>query len=654
MRAAIDGSMEILPAVFASVLTTVMVFSIFFFIEGRIGEFMQSMATVVMATLLFSLIEAALVLPAHLASRKILMPIRSNNPILQKLISAYYWLKSIPERAIKFTRHKIYGRVLAWIILNKYVALAGVFAFIMMVLGAMQGGVIGRTFFPPIARDEVQLGLVMPPGTREHITEKQLRTIVDKALEVNQWFEEKNGIKNIIQNVTIEVGNGGGESGGHTGNIELELLGGEERGDIQYFTVEQAIRKKVGEVKDAEKFTIGSRGFFGKPVSLSIRSGDLSALDGFKEDLKAELRKFSELKDVTDNDVVGKREVQIELKDKAYSLGLTHGDISRQIRQGFFGQEVQRLQKGPDEVKVWVRYPETDRSNLGKLEEVKIKTMSGAEYPLTELVDYQIGRSSVTINHIDGMRELRVEADLVNKNDDAISIEENLRTDILPKLYAKYPGVRTGFEGQSRESNRFGGSTAAALPVVLAAMIILIALVFRSFSQAFLVFLMIPLAVFCAFLGHGIESVIQGKPVPVSILSLYGIFALIGIIVNDAVIFLDKFNRLLKSGLNIQSAAYEAGLARFRAIVLTSITTVAGLYPIIFEKSFQAQFLKPMAISVAYGVLFGTFFILLFFPALILIYNDIRRFLGSIKRGYLPTSESVEPAVEEQKRLQEI
>ncbi|MGB0838914.1 MAG: efflux RND transporter permease subunit, partial [Chitinophagales bacterium] len=390
-------------------------------------------------------------------------------------------------------------------------------------------------------------------------------------------------------------------------------------------------------------------------IEVSLLSDKKEELESFKQELKDQLNTYVVLKDITDNDVDGRREIQIKLTDKAYILGFTHSEISRQIRQGFFGEEVQRLQKGTDEVRIWVRYPPEDRKNIGKMEQLKIKTLTGAEYPLTDLVTYDIGRSVVNINHLDGRREIKIEGDLTDQDEDLQAIITELETDVIPVLQEKYPSVRYELGGQAQGGQELGSSLSTALPLALIAVIILIALVFRSFSQAFMVLPMIFIAVGCAALGHGIEDVLQGDvDVPVSILSIYGIIALVGIIVNDTVIFLDKYNLLLREGYTVKKAAYDAGIARFRPILLTSITTVAGLYPIILETSSQAQFLKPMAISIAYGVLFGTFFILWFFPVLILAVNDLRRLITGVKDGAIPTAESVEPTVVEKKKLKEL
>jgi multidrug efflux pump subunit AcrB len=506
-----------------------------------------------------------------------------------------------------------------------------------------------------IPLDFVQVSLVLPAGTRENITEEKLVDISTKVLKINGIIEKEKGVKNIVKSMRLDIGTsglsvggrgGGGESGSHTGSIFVELIEAESRGDVTDADVIKAIGQAVGNVPEAEKFIVGGSSFFGKAVSISLRSTNLEEIKAFKEELLAELRTFKKLRDITDSDVVGQREIQIKLKDKAYVLGLTHAEIARQIRQGYFGEEVQRIQKGKDEVKVWVRYTEEDRKSVGQLEDMRIKLPNGNEYPLADLVNYAPDRSVININHLDGGREIRVEGDIA---DLSVSVPEELgkvEKNVLPPLMKKYPSVSYTFEGQAKRSADVQDALGRNFPIALLITLILIALVFKSFSQALLIVPMMLVSVFCAFLGHGIEDFLQGSTfVPVSILSMFGILALLGVIVNDAVIFLDKFNRNIKSGQNIKKAIYEAGMARFRPIVLTSLTTVIGLYPIIFEKSFQAAFLKPMAISVAYGVLFGTIFILLTFPAIVLVVNDLRRGFAFLMKGYWKTPEQVEPSM---------
>lgn len=644
-RAAIDGATEVLPAVFASITTTMLFFSLLFFIQGRTGDIIKEMAIVVIGCLAFSLIEATLVLPPHLALSK----------ALQRKKSGFGGLKMFQDirnginKGLDFVRFKVYGAILKFSLRFRYFSVAVMLVFCITVVGMMRGGIIPFTFFPPIDGDEVSVSLVLPPGTTENITEDVLRDIEAKIWLLNDSLSEgREDGEQVILSTKIDIGSAEGETGGHTGKIEVQLLDGETRG-ISSSLIGNHIREAVGVIPNAQKFTVGGFGGFGKPVSVNMTSGNAEQLEQAKVWLKEQLQTLPTLKDITDNDVLGKRELQIELKPKAYLLGLDHNEISTQIRQGFFGQEIQRIQKGPDEVKIWIRYPEEDRLTLGQLEQMRIKTMTGEEYPLMELIDYTIERGVVVINHFDSKRQILVEASLKDESQPAQPILEEIQANIVPEMQAKFPSVMVDFQGQSEQSAKFMGSLMKMAPLFLVISILLITLVFRSWVQAvFLVMLpLIPMGILCGIFGHWFHDK------PISILSNFGLIALCGIIINDAVVFLSKFNSNIKEGMSVEDAAFTAGVERFRPIMLTSITTVLGLYPLILGKSLQAQFLIPMAISVAYGVLFGTLFIIVCYPALIMVVNDIRRGLNWIYTGgEWASRESVEPAMREQMSLE--
>ena len=449
----------------------------------------------------------------------------------------------------------------------------------------------------------------------------------------------------------------GTELGAHAGSLKVTFRD-MEGSPISTSQISERIRKIIGKVPEAEKLNIGGRNRWGSPLSISLMGKDLDELNLAKDFLKTELSGISDLKDITENTSVGKREVQIKLKPKAYFLGLSQAEIANQLRYGFFGGQAQRLQSGKDEIRVWVRYPQSDRLHIGQLENVKIKTMAG-EYPLMELVDYTIERGPVSIKHFNAAREIRIDAALVDLYAPVPPILERVNKEILPRLEANYPGVSIMYQGQQRDGGDAQKEMMKYFAIAFAIMIILIMLHFKSFSQSFIIILIIPLGWLGSVWGHGIEGF------PVSILSAWGMVALSGVIINDSVVFLAKYNGLLLEGLSIKEAVYKAGISRFRPILLTTITTVAGLYPLILEQSFQAQFLIPMAISLAYGVFFGTAFILLFFPPMILVLNELKRYYIGFRRmigrlvsgievfdgNLLPNELEVEPSVRDSKRI---
>ncbi len=641
--AAIDGTMEMVPSVFTSVTTTMIAFLPLLFLDNN--GFTGEMAIVVIACLGFSMIEAFFVLPAHLASERILSR-RKNQE------SVYARFRSSMEGIIEWLRSKLYARMLRFLIEWKWVSFTFPMVFFFVTIGLFRGGFINSSFFPVPPADDINLDIKLKPGTRENVTEEFLRAFQDSVWVTHREIQEEYGFQDsVISTVDLVVGNSSSrESGSHIGRLGINFENLDAK-NISAFEISERIRKKIGPVPEAETFTLGSVNYFGKPVAISLKSSDIDELESAKTELKDKLAEISAIKDISDNASIGQREIELELKPLAYLLGLTQQDITKQIRQGFFGEEVQRLQIGTDEVKVWVRYPEEDRLSITQLETMKVKMADGAEYPLTELADYDIGRGVIAINHFNGKREVRITADLASKTQSLPDVLEKISADVMPPLLSKYPGLDFTYEGQSSRGAREFGSLLQVGPIILILLVLTITLNFRSLYQTMLIFSLIPIGVICAMFGHWVEGAVFYYSI-----SGYGILALSGVIINDAVVMLDRFNRNIKEGMAIKEAAFQAGVARYRAIILTSLTTVAGLYPLILETSFQAQFIIPMAISLAWGVLLGTFFILSFFPVFILVFNDIRVVFYRMARyiirgdGSKPSNEEVEPAMIEHRR----
>jgi len=404
------------------------------------------------------------------------------------------------------------------------------------------------------------------------------------------------------------------------------------------FDISSRIRQKIGQLPEVSKLTVGGINRWGSPVAISLLGKNQKELAQAKEFMEEKLDNYADLKNLTDNNPDGKQEVQIQLKPAAYFLGLSQSQIATQIRQGFFGGQAQRLQDGKDELRVWVRYPKEDRLNIGQLEDMKIKTLSG-DYPLTELVDYKLERGPVSIQRYNGSREIRIEADLFDPYASVPPILTKIEDEIISQINIQFPGVDIEYQGQQKSSSESVAQIQQLFTLSFVIIILLLIIHFRSLTQAAIILMMIPLAFLGAAWGHGIHGH------PISILSAWGMVALSGVIINDAVVFLAKFNSNLLEGMKVEDAVYDAGLARFRAILLTTVTTTVGLFPIILETSFQAQFLIPMAISLAYGVLVGTGFILSFFPALLLVLNDIKFWIKRKTSKTEIVAEDVEPAI---------
>lgn len=632
--AAVDGTMEVLPAVITSIATTVVAFSPLFFVQGQF-EFLYDMAFVVSISLIASLFEAFFVLPAHLSSPKILREKKTENPVRAYL-----------TKVIDFMKLRLYGTVLKFLIRWRIIFSVAPIVLIFITMGLFQGNFIKATFFPSIPFDSFNVEIAFTPGSGEKRTAEFLKRFEEQVWEVEAELKKEHG-RDFIKNTFLNVGSAfsGQENGTHAGQINV-FFHDMESAPISSFEIASLVRKKIGVIKEAKQFKIGGGNRWGSPVSISLLGRNLDELSQAKVLLKEQLGNMPELQNITDNNAAGKQEILLKLKPMAYFLGMNQMAIAGQVRSGFFGSQAQRLQSGKDELRVYVRYPKEDRMNVGRLEQMKIKTPAG-NYPLTELVDYTIERGPTSVKHFNGKREVRVDADTEDPYEPVPPLLQKIERDIIPAIKANFPGVEIKYQGQAKESAESGQQIAKYFGIAFIVMIFMLVLHFGSLSQALMVIAMIPLAWMGAMWGHGIE----GKPV--SMLSAWGMVALSGVIINDAVVFLSKFNSNLREGMKVEDAVYDAGLARFRAIVLTTITTTVGLYPLILERSFQAQFLIPMAIALAYGVLVGTGFILIYFPVAILLVNDTKRLVTWVWTGKHPKAEDVEKAVINMRREEE-
>lgn len=638
VQAALDGTMDVLSSVFTSVLTTIVAFGFLLFVGGEMAM-MEEMAFSVIACLGFSLIEAFLILPSHLASKKILAPTN---------IGWYQNIRGGIEGVIEKIR-SVYGKLIRKIVFKYRWFVWGPLVFIFIIIGLISSNVIKTAFFPSIPFNDIQVDVSYKPGEREMRTEATMLYLQDLVFEYADSLENEFG-EEIISNITTTVGNAQriGETGTHAGSLRITV---EEQDHISVVDISNHINDMIPKdtMETFEKFAVGGDGPFGYDLSLSVQSKSRKEIGEAALWLKEKIKSFPEVKDVVDNAGAGNREIQLELFDKAYALGLDEAQIITQIRQGFFGDEVQRLIIGRDEVKVWARYPMDERNDFGDLDNMKIKTAFGQEFPLSTLANYSISRGSVTINHIDGDQEVRVYGSLYD-SELAASLNSKLSREVFPELKKKFPSTEVVVKGQAEKAADSASRLGIAFGLGVLLIMIILSLNFGSFYQARLILMVIPIGIFSALLGHGIVGI------PFSMFSFWGVIALVGILVNDAVVMLDQYNKGLKEGLSTKEAVIQAGKFRFRPVILTSITTVVGLYPLILEKSFQAQFLIPMAVSVAYGVLFGTLFLLLFFPPLIMYFNDMRRARFWLWRGgkEAPNSIEVEPVYKIAKRAQEV
>ena len=628
VQAAIDGTLEVMPAIVSAILTTLVAFSTFFFLDGRVGEFFGEAAVIVILTLGISLVEALIILPSHVAHSKALTKEQKT-----------YWFNAQADRFISWMRDDVYGPFLKFFLHNRFLGFAIPITMLILTVGSIGGGIIRFTFFPQIASDRVTITLKMPQGTNEVVTDSIISAIETAAWKVNDDFTAKQTTgESVMENIVKRVG-----PGTSTASLNINLLPGEKR-DFPSFAISSAIYDEVGNIPGAESVEYGSGGNFGgKPISMALLSENIEELKAAKVMMKDYLQSNALLKDIQDNDPAGIKEIKISLKESAYAMGFQLNDVISQVRSGFFGFQAQRFQRRRDEIKVWVRYDKETRSSIKNLDDMRIVTPSGLRVPLSEVANYEIKRGEISINHLNGKREIRIEGDLKNPKTSATEIMADVKAEMLPVIKANFPNVTPVFEGQNREAQKTTGSAGKILPIIIFLIFVIIAFTFRSFSQPLLLLLMVPFSLIGVAWGHWIHDF------SINILSFLGIIALIGIVVNDGLVLIGKLNTYLKDGMRYDDALLAAGKSRFRAIFLTSITTVAGLTPLIFETSRQAQFLIPMAIAIAYGIILATFLTLLMLPLMLSTGNQIKVWGKWLWTGTKPDKEDVERAIKELK-----
>ncbi len=641
IQAAIDGTMEVLPAIVSAVITTILAFSTILYLDGRIGDFFSEVSVIVILTLVVSLIEALIILPAHIAHSKALVKItKKEKEQIKGIDKIFLKLRKFNEygdRFMKYLRDNMYSPILKFALKQRFITFSILMAVMILTFGAFMAGVIKSAFFPSMESDVVSITLVMPEGTNPKVTDSIITLIEDASWRVNEAFTKRQtDNKQVVQNTVKNVGPGNNKA-----SLTVNLLPGEER-DFSSPELTNAIRNEVGHVYGIELLTFGSgRNFGGSPVSVSLLGYNTAELKAAKTELRSYMEDNPQLADITDTDPEGIKEINIELKSSAYALGLNLREVMSQVRSGFFGLQAQRFQRGQDEIRVWVRYDRSNRESINDLDEMRIKTPSGLRVPFGEIATYEIKRGEESIRHLDGLREIQVNADLENPKDSPTEILSEIRQEIMPQILSKYPTIKASYEGQNREANKLLKSAKTAVPVVIFLIYVVIAFTFRSYSQPFLLILMIPFSIIGVAWGHWIHGF------PINISSMLGIIALIGILVNDGLVLIGKFNLLLVEGMPYNEALYEASRNRFRPIFLTSLTTIAGIAPLLLEKSRAAQFLQPMAISIAYGIFMATILTLILLPISLSFTNSIKVNMKWLRTGQRVKKEEVERAIKE-------
>lgn len=614
VQAAVEGTMEVLPAVFAAVITTMIAFGAAFFIEGQLGDLAYELSLVTILCLLFSLVEGALLLPAHIAHSKALKNRDQEPPLLLRWVNQF----------VVFLKERIYRPILRLALAFPLLMISLCLVALILVFGAFQGGIIKSTFFTDVGNNEFMVELEMPAGTNAAITNEVLEDIEGKIDEVNEELSNAyyNGEKKLIISYIREI-----SVQGHIGNIFVSLLPSEERGDVTTLDVTGALREQVGPIYAAKKLQYTTLSTFGKPVDISLLGRDEAELEAAVIELEVALNTMPELRDVTQSTSEGLKEISLTLTPKAEHYGYTAGEILRQVRQGFFGSEIQKLQRGQDEIKVWVRYESADRSDISHLASMQIKGPGGLAIPLGELADFEIERGISSIQRLNGQQQKRLEAALANDQVLASAVLGKVEGEVVPKILAKYPNVDAVFKGESEQQTKTASTMQLAFGMALLLMFLVLLINLGSLVQTLIIFIIIPFGFIGMGLGHYVMDI------PVSMLSVLGLLALVGILVNDALVFLSAFNDQLRAGQSFSEAIYEAGMSRFRPIIITSITTIFGLGPLIFEQSLGAKFLIPMAVSVAFGLFAVTIIILILIPALLQLSNLVSLMMARIKNS---------------------
>ncbi|MDY6836875.1 MAG: efflux RND transporter permease subunit [Thermodesulfobacteriota bacterium] len=628
---AVQGASEVGRPVIFAVLTTVVAFWPLLMGTGTMGKVMRNIPIVVILVLLGSLVESLLILPAHLARSRYNSTSRHVGPRKEKGVA----------RGLNWVIRGPYARLVDFCVRWRYVTVAVGIAVLLLTVGIWKGGWIKFTLFPKVESDTLICSLTMPAGTPiERTTEiaAHLERAGRNALAEADEKRPEDALplfQHSISSVGLHMaGRGpmakGPSIGSHLAQVRIEVLEGEKR-DVTATQLATAWRKKAGLIPDAEAVTFQSALFSaGNPIEVHLSLDDHERLLAAADDLKEELRGYPGVFDVEDSFLPGKEEMQLKLKLTARSLGLTLDDLAQQVRHAFYGAEALRFQRDQDEVKVMVLYPESERKSLSDVEQMRIRLPEGSETPFNQVAEVKMEQGYASIERAQRRRVIKVAADADEAITNANEVRQELVRAFLPQLQNSYPGLRYAMEGEGKEQKESMADVLRGFVIALFCIYALLAIPFRSFSQPFVVMSAIPFGLVGAVAGH----LIMGHNL--SLLSMFGIVGLAGVVVNDSLVLIDATNRMRSQGLTAHDAITQAGALRFRAIILTSLTTFAGLTPMLLERSLQAQFLIPMAISLGFGVLFATGITLLLVPSLYMVLEDAHQVATYLKAKLAP------------------
>ncbi|KAA5540669.1 efflux RND transporter permease subunit [Roseiconus nitratireducens] len=666
-QAALDGTIEVFPSVAASVTTTIIAFAPMFFVSGVMGKFMAVIPFAVIAMLVISLWESIFVLPSHLAHSHtgffrflgiVGYPLRPLGLLLGWLSRHFAeWLQVVCDR--------VYAPALAFSLRYPLIPVAAAVMMGLGTAGMIRGGVVPSVLFPESDNNFLQAVIVFPDGTpaiesdmatrrmeqalRDVSRDIALQRSKQEGLSVDKIYPGSNDVISGPVRLTYrEVGDatnaqnptGGGSSGSHVGQIFAELHDTEIR-NIHSKELLARWRAAAGDFSGAERVTYGSVGVGpgGKAIEFKLLAAgkDEEQLLAATEAVKEKLATYDGVFDIADDNTPGKWEFQFRVKDSALATGVTPTDLGTTVRNTYFGAEAMRLQRGRHEVKLMVRYPEDERRSLVNFREIRVADPQGNEHPIGELAEVTLKRGFSEINRVDQRRSVTISADLDWKTANSSLIIADLQSDFMPQLQKKYPGVDVRWEGQAEQSRESVGSLMQGFAIAIVAMYVLLVLQFRSYVQPILILMIVPFGMIGAVWGHAILGL------PLTLFSMFGLVALSGVVINDSIVLIDFINARIRGGQAPMDALTEAGQRRFRPILLTSMTTVAGLIPLMLERSFQAQLLIPMAASLAFGLALATVLVLFLVPVFYALYLKAHAFgvqtLHTLKITHEPESE---------------
>jgi multidrug efflux pump subunit AcrB len=640
LDAAIQGTKRMAVPITFGVLTTVCAFLPMAFDSSDWGSMFRPIAIVFIVVMLIALLETKLILPSHLAT-----------PFLGRAGDLLAPVHRVSGRSLQWFIDRVYRPSIRFCVDHTYTMLAVMFGGLIVLIGLYAGGRIQTTYFPRVASERIDCRLTMLDGTPFEVTDAQIARIYDLAEQMRKDYVGPDGrsvIKHIIASSGTTMSSGRGISnnpGSHIGGVVIETYGPEERSmDVNTVDMGADWRQRIGPILGAEEITFRAEIIrSGDPVDIQITGTDPKELLGFSEKIKEHLSTYPALFDINDSLDSGRNEIQLRLKPEARQFGVTVNGLASQVRQSFYGDEVQRIQRGRNEVKVMLRLPRDERRNLATLETMRVRTDSGLEIPFSAVAEATVVKSFTSIKRVDRRRALNITADADKKTTDLETLRAEIKT-YIDDLLAGHSHVQWSFEGEARQQQESGSQMLVSLFLVLGGMYALMAIPFRSYTQPFIVLLVVPFGIVGAVLGHLFHDL------PLSIMSLFGILGVCGVVVNDTLVLVDEINDLRAKGIPLRDAVQQGGKNRFRAIFLTQITTFFGLVPLIFSgtwlsevlpfffssgaQSTHAQFLVPVSVAMGYGSLFATVITLFLVPLTYLAMSDLSDFISKGWRSY--------------------